>query len=126
MPIEPGPAKSLQARWRDFLLLLARSHPAAQPGGIVEASDVVQDALADAHRQRARFRGSTDGEYAAWLRRILSGQLADAVRAARRGKRDAARTVSLEASLDESSGRWATALAGDQSSPSIKAMRNED
>jgi RNA polymerase sigma-70 factor, ECF subfamily len=113
-------------RWRAYLLFLARSHPAARPGGIVEPSDVVQDALADALRQRERFRGTTEGEYAVWLRRILSGRLTDAVRAAHRAKRDAARVHSLDAALAASSGRWAAALAADQSSPSQRAMRNED
>jgi RNA polymerase sigma-70 factor, ECF subfamily len=113
-------------RWRAYLLFLARSHPAAGPGGLVEPSDVVQDALADAHRQRARFRGATEAEYAAWLRRVLSGRLADAVRAAHRSKRDVARVRSLDAALAESSSRWALALAADQSSPSQLAMRNED
>jgi RNA polymerase sigma-70 factor (ECF subfamily) len=113
-------------RWRAYLVFLARSHPAAGPGGLVEPSDVVQDVLADAHRQRERFRGTSDGEYAAWLQRILSGRITDAVRAAHRVKRDVARVRSLDAALAESSGRWAAALAAKQSSPSQQAMRNED
>jgi RNA polymerase sigma-70 factor (ECF subfamily) len=113
-------------RWRAYLLLLVRSHPAARPGGLVEPSDIVQDALAEAIRQRGRFRGTTDGEYAVWLRRILFGRLTDAIRAARRSKRDAARVQSLDAAVAESSGRWALALAADQSSPSQRAMRDEN
>jgi RNA polymerase sigma-70 factor, ECF subfamily len=117
---------TVSPRWRAYLLFLARAHPAASPGGLVEPSDVVQDALADAHRQREQFRGRTEGEYAAWLRRILSGRLTDAVRAAHRAKRDVARVRSLDAALAASSGRWAAVMAADQSSPSQQAMRNED
>src|SRR5262249_62294549 len=82
MTMDHGARVSDPARRREYLLLLARSHPAANPGGVVEPSDLVQDALADAHRQRPGFRGTTAGEYAAWLRRILSRKLTDAVRAA--------------------------------------------
>jgi RNA polymerase sigma-70 factor (ECF subfamily) len=122
-----GPAGAAGwTHWRAYLMALARAHPAAGPGGPVDPSDVVQEALADAHRQRGRFRGTTAGQYAAWLRRILAGRMADAVRAARRHKRDAARRRSLDAAPDGSSARWAAVLAADQSSPSDRAMRAED
>jgi RNA polymerase sigma-70 factor (ECF subfamily) len=121
-----GPAEAADwLRWRAYLLAIARAHPAAGPGGPVDPSDVVQEALADAVRQRDRFRGTTAGRYAAWLRRILAGRMADAVRAGRRRKRDAARGRSLDAPAGSSAG-WAAVLMADQSSPSDRAMRAED
>jgi hypothetical protein len=62
---------------------------------------------------------------AAWLRTMLAHNLADAVRALGRAKRDVSRERSLEAALDESSARLEAWLAAEQSSPSQRAERNE-
>lgn len=110
-------------RWRHYLLLLARAQ--LGPGTRTEASDVVQQSLFDAYRQRDQFRGKTEAEWAAWLRRILACNLADAHRARHRAKRDANREQSLDAALDQSSASMAWFFAAQQSSPSQRAGRNE-
>jgi RNA polymerase sigma-70 factor (ECF subfamily) len=114
---EPAPE-----RWRPYLLLLARAHAGARH----DPSDIVQEALLAAHKQRGQFRGTTDGEYVGWLRRILAGRLADAGRAMHRVKRDANRVRSLDAALAESSARLMAALAADQTSPSEAAVHHEN
>jgi RNA polymerase sigma-70 factor (ECF subfamily) len=48
------------------------------------------------------------------------------LRAIRRGKRDVARERSLQDDVDRSSARLADCLAVDHSSPSRRAVRNED
>jgi RNA polymerase sigma-70 factor (ECF subfamily) len=111
---------------REVLLMWARTHLATRPGGIVEPSDIVQEVLLAAHKQRDQFRGTTDAEYAAWLRRILTGRLTDAVRAARCDKRNAERVESLDAALADSCARLEIALGLYQSSPSEQAMCTED
>ncbi|MHB1425093.1 MAG: sigma-70 family RNA polymerase sigma factor [Gemmataceae bacterium] len=111
--------------FRSFLLLLARTRLHGFPDARINASDVVQQTLLDAHRQRQQFRGTAPPEMAAWLRRILACNLADALRALHRGKRDVDRERSLEAELAESSARLAGWLIADQSSPSHQAARNE-
>jgi RNA polymerase sigma-70 factor (ECF subfamily) len=73
-----------------------------------------------------QFRGSTSAEMAGWLRRMLACNLADAMRAFSRGKRDAGRERTLEAALDGSSARIESWLAAEQSSPSQQAQRTED
>jgi RNA polymerase sigma-70 factor, ECF subfamily len=73
----------------------------------INASDLVQQTLLDAHRQRQLFRGDGPPEMAAWLRRMLACNLADALRALHRGKLDVNRERSLEAELAESSARLA-------------------
>ena len=89
------------------------------------ASDVVQQTLFEAHRDRGQFRGRTVGEQAAWLRQILARNLANVVRDLRRDKRDVAREQPLQASLDESASRLEAWLAAEQSSPSQQVERHE-
>jgi RNA polymerase sigma-70 factor (ECF subfamily) len=62
------------------LLLLAQVHLDRRLLGKLDASDVVQQTLLEAHQGLAQFRGRTVGEQAAWLRQILARNLANAVR----------------------------------------------
>jgi RNA polymerase sigma-70 factor (ECF subfamily) len=116
--------KSLD-RFRSYLLLLARTR---LPRGIrskVGASDLVQQALLQAHQGWEQFRGRTAGEQAAWLRQVLARTLANAARDLGRARRDVTRERSLEAALDESAARLEGWLAAEQSSPSQQAERHE-
>ena len=63
---------------------------------------------------------------AAWLRQILARQWANLVRDQGRQKRDVSRQRSLEAALEESASRLEIFLAAEGSSPSQKAVRNEE
>jgi RNA polymerase sigma-70 factor, ECF subfamily len=112
-------------RYRSYLRLLAEAQLGRDGRNGVEPSDVVQQTLLDAHKDRDGFRGGSEGEHLAWLRRLLACNLADALRAMGRAKRDAARVRSLEAAVGESSARLESWLAADQSSPSQRAERNE-
>jgi RNA polymerase sigma-70 factor (ECF subfamily) len=118
-----GPAVE---HFRDYLLLLARVQLGPGSQHKIEASDVVQQTLLEAHRKRGQFRGSREAEMAGWLRQLLAYNLADAARAAGRAKRDLARERSLEAALEASSARLGAILAADQSTPSEAAGRHED
>jgi RNA polymerase sigma-70 factor (ECF subfamily) len=113
-------------RYRSYLLLLARMQMGRQGQGKLDPSDVVQQTLLDAHRQRDQFRGQSPEQMAAWLRRLLACNLVDALRGLRRGKRDVRRERSLEAALGESSARLGSWLAAEQSSPSGRAAHNEE
>jgi RNA polymerase sigma-70 factor (ECF subfamily) len=113
-------------RYRSYLLLLAQMHVGRGGGNRLDPSDLVQQTLLDAHRQREQFRGSSPAEMAAWLRRMLACNVADAWRSLKRGKRDVGRERSLEAELVESSSRLATCLTSAKSSPSQQAMRQEE
>jgi RNA polymerase sigma-70 factor (ECF subfamily) len=113
-------------RFRSYLLLLARRQLQGRAPARLDASDLVQQTLLEAHRQREHFRGATDAERAAWLRQILAHNLADADRALHRDKRDVGRERSLEAELAHSSADLAGFLAADQSSPSRQTDRQEE
>jgi RNA polymerase sigma-70 factor (ECF subfamily) len=112
-------------RFRSYLHLLARLHLDPRLRGKLDASDVVQQTLLQAHEAREQFRGQTESEQAAWLRKILARNLAHAVRDFGRDKRDLAREQSLDAALDASSARLEAWLAAEQSSPSQRAERKE-
>lgn len=112
-------------RYRSYLRLLAEAQLGRVGRRGIDASDIVQQTLLDAHKDRDRFRGKTEAEHFAWLRRLLACNLADEVRAQGRAKRDEARVRSLEQAVGDSSARLEQWLAADQSSPSERAERQE-
>ena len=109
-------------RYRSYLTLLARLQIDDRLQAKFGASDIVQQTLLEACQTREQFRGRSDGKLGAWLRKILAHNLADAFRAHRRAKR----RVDLERSLEQSSTRLVDILAVRQSSPSRKAIREEE
>src|SRR5262245_41435683 len=76
---------------RQCLKGLVRSPLGPDQRAAVDPSDIVQVTLLEAHQKLHQFRGSSDAELAAWLRKMLVFNIADAFRAAGRQKRDAAR-----------------------------------
>ena len=112
-PLEP---------YREYLRLLARLHLAPGLQGKVDPSDIVQQTLVKAHQHRGQFRGLSEGEWAAWLRRILGNNLQDAIR---KYHREVALEQAAIPDVEESSARLEAWLAADQSSPSQQAMRQE-
>jgi RNA polymerase sigma-70 factor (ECF subfamily) len=119
-----SPARPLE-RFRSYLLLLARMQLDGRPGRKIEASDLVQQTLLEAHAKADQLPGE-DSALAAWLRQALVNNLRDAWKALRRGKRDIRRERSLQEAIDQSSARLEAVLAQPQSSPSQQAVRAED
>lgn len=112
--------------FRPYLTLLARPHLHSRDQSKLDASDIVQQTLLDAFAKREQFRGSSEAELAGWLREILKHNLVDALRDQRRDKRDVRREQSLNSVIEESFGRTEVWLAAVQSSPSQRAIKQED
>jgi RNA polymerase sigma-70 factor, ECF subfamily len=112
--------------YRDYLRVLARLQLGTRLQAKMDASDIVQQALLQAHASREQFRGNSEGERLAWLRAILANALAAAARRFDAGTRALDRERSLEADLDRSSSRLECLLAADQTSPSEGAVRTEE
>src|SRR5262245_32266785 len=114
------------AKYRVYLHLLARQHLDQRLRGKLDSSDVVQQALLQAHQSRDQFRGQTEAELVAWLRQVLARCLANFLRDFTRDKRDVARERSIEEALNESSARVEEWLAAEQSTPSQRAEKHEE
>ena len=109
-----------------YLTLLARVQIGRRLQGKVDAGDVVQETFLEAHRQMSQFRGTTEAELAAWLRRILSGQLALVCRRYLGTKgRDVTLERELAAQVDHSSQAMDVGLLASHSTPSQHASRRE-
>ena len=113
-------------QFHSYLYLLARAHLGPRVQNKIDASDLVQQTLLDAHAKKSQFRGDTDAERAAWLRKILTCNLADALRHQHRAKRDVSRQRSLELEIDGSFCRAESWLAASQSSPSQHVSKKEE
>ena len=89
----------------------------------------MQETFLDACRDFDQFRGTSEIEWLAWLRKVLVYNLARVVQKQLGAqKRNARREVSLEqhlAALEHSSARIEAALVGRHSSPSGQAQRRE-
>ena len=69
----------------------------------VDASDIVQDAFLRAHQNFHQFRGSSEGELIAWLRRVFATGMLNAVRHHSAARRDIKSERQLDAELEQSS-----------------------
>jgi RNA polymerase sigma-70 factor (ECF subfamily) len=113
-------------RFRSYLGLLARMQLGTRLRGKVDLSGIVQQTLLEAHQGVARLPDPSEEKLTAWLRQILANNLRDDIRKLGAAMRDVAREQSLEVQLQESSSRLAAWLAAEQSSPSQKAIRQEE
>ena len=112
-------------RFRSYLRFLARVQLDQRLKSKIDPSDIVQQSLMKAYVARGQFRGTTEGERAAWLRGILIHELAHTLRKFHREKRDISREQTVQEAVEASSARLEMWLAADHPSPSQDAVRVE-
>lgn len=86
---------------RKYMGVVARAQVESWLRAKVDASDIVQQTLLEAHRDFQRFQGESGQEWIGWLRRILTHNVADFVRHYRgTAKRGAGREVPFRQGSD--------------------------
>ena len=113
---------ALLEAYRSYLRLLARLEIGRRLRTKVDASDLVQETFLQAHRSFPEFRGVSESEILAWLRRILATRLSNVVRHFHGTQR---RDLDLERDLGRSSRALQGVLAVSQTSPSQRFARRE-
>lgn len=112
-------------RYFSYLKLVADSQMNAKLRAKEDACDIVQETMLEAHRDFETFRGKSDTELRAWLRRILINNLISAARYHSRQKRIGQRELSLNSRLELSGGRQHYHFNSDPSFPGIKLVQQE-
>ncbi|MBI3468872.1 MAG: sigma-70 family RNA polymerase sigma factor [Planctomycetes bacterium] len=107
--------------FRPYVRVIARAFRVNRVQARIDESDLIQDALLEAHQSFADFRGTTVGEFTAWLRQIV---LHTAGRTIRDHLATGKRAVGREQPVG--SDAFAGLTAGSSSSPSAQAIRHEE
>jgi RNA polymerase sigma-70 factor (ECF subfamily) len=107
---------------RAYLLLVARQEHPTELKAKESPSDLVQQTLAEAHRDFLHFHGSSRAEWLAWLRRILLNNLHNLVAHYRRDRRDVARERASQAELP---GKGARDLTSPHPTPQTSLLQAE-
>jgi RNA polymerase sigma-70 factor (ECF subfamily) len=112
------------AAYRAYLRFLARDGIGRELQAKVDASDLAQDVLVAAQRDLPSFRGSTEAELLAWLRRMLARRIVDYARKYG-GARRKVQERSIEEVLYDSSVAFESVVAASGLTPSQHAQKRE-
>lgn len=119
--------EELFERCRRYVGLVARVQLESWLQQKVDASDLVQQTLMEAHRGFERFRGETQAEWLGWLRQIVTHNATDCVRHWQKAaRRNVNREVPLGGLPGGISGSFRADVADrDGATPSEVAMQHE-
>jgi RNA polymerase sigma-70 factor (ECF subfamily) len=123
----PASRERLFEMCRSYLGLLARAKVESCLRAKVDASDLVQQTMLEAHRDFDDFQGNSEGEWLAWLRRILAHNAADFIRRYRQtAKRRAQREVPIRHGDESTWAHRAAEPAAEDQTPSQQVAAAED
>jgi RNA polymerase sigma-70 factor (ECF subfamily) len=123
---DEGAAGDLLAGYRNYLRFIARDGIGVGLRAKLDASDVAHDILLRAGERFGQFRGTTEGELLAWLRKMLARHIIDEVRRYRLGGgRAVVHERSIQEALYDSSQAFGRVVALSGTSPSQHAARKE-
>jgi RNA polymerase sigma-70 factor (ECF subfamily) len=110
---------------RNYLGAVAKVQVESWLRAKVDASDLVQQTLFEAHRDFDRFQGQTEAEWLAWLRRILTHNALDHVRRYHgTAKRQAGRELTARPGGEKST--WQAEPRAPGPSPSEELIRRDE
>jgi RNA polymerase sigma-70 factor (ECF subfamily) len=122
---QEGALEALLSAYRNYMKVLAATCLDRDVRGKADPSDVVQEAMIKAHRGFAEFRGATEGEWMAWVRRILVNCIAELHRRFSNAGRRIGKERPLEDLMDQSSLMMRGLVPAPGPSPSEHAARRE-
>lgn len=111
--------------YRSYLRLVAGLQVGGRLRIKLSPSDLVQATFLQAHRGFRDFRGNSESELIAWLRKILASQLAMEIRRYSTDQRNVRLERQMHVELDQSSVLMNDMLATREHSPSQSAMLRE-
>lgn len=111
--------------FRPYLVVLSRGQIPRSLQRRLDVSDIVQETLLEAHQKRESFEGKNEQSFAHWLRKILHGNLTDAIRSQFRQSRDVSKEQYVSGSLEESAIKLEEWVAADETSPSVQLDRQQ-
>jgi RNA polymerase sigma-70 factor, ECF subfamily len=114
----PKPQRSLES-FRPLLRSLAEVQVPRHLRGRIDPSDVVQNTLLKAHEHFDQFRGRSEAELTAWLRRILSNAMIDALRRLKCEPR-------VLQAVEQSSSQLEALLTASGATPGEQTIRQEE
>lgn len=112
--------------FRPYLTALAKLHLDNRLRAKVDPADLVQQTMLRGYASLHQLGNREPAVVAAWLRRILARVMADTLRHFDADKRAVSLEQSLTADLDRSASGLEGWLAADHTSPSGKAVQNEE
>ncbi len=116
----------LLEQYRSYLSMLARANLSRALAPRVSPSDVVQSTMLKACKYFEHFRGSTEPEFTAWLRQILTRELIDVTRRYQgTAARDIGREQPLAEMVDQSAEAVGAVVAANMTSPSGRVHRRD-
>jgi RNA polymerase sigma-70 factor, ECF subfamily len=120
MTQQPNDGRWLPESQYSYLSLLAYCQMPRQLRSQLDPDDAVQETVRRALENLDQFKGKTEAEFRSWLRIILKNVLLEAIGKLPKGRPN----VSLQ-ELEDSSNRFERYLAGEDSTPGERVMREE-
>ena len=123
---EPRVLNQLIGQYRPYLKLLARLQRDPRLAAKLDDSDLVQEASALAAEHFDEFRGTSEAEFAGWLRTNMAHVTVQSLRHYTRQRRDVQLEQELQQAYDQSSAMLAAEVSQTREpSPSEQVMRRE-
>lgn len=119
--------EELFSKCRAYVAFMARSQMETWMNAKIDASDLIQQTMMDAHKGFQNFRGQSEAEWVGWLKAILQHNAIDFCRKYKgTEKRNANREISMAQSMTQSLFRGAPEPDAGEESPSEVIMRREN